>query len=596
MGRREQLLDGRLEVSEQIVRLVGKQYRATLVRMMKSLWTNCIKNGGSTSSVYWLEQFGSEKILNRALKHLSRTNWIVSDVVPGRNWAELYINEAKILEYIDADEFRSVREFNKFNHYKMDDTYSLESDRTKTRSGVSDTGISRPGTASLANSMFTYDGSMIAKYQDLIELNVTKSMRELDLDTDGLDYEHVSKQIVEYHMYTDKQFCMGGLTNDARGRAIPSFLRSVLNPIGYKDARALVVIPVEHRTTLRYGSLKHVYLAIAELLGSRPRTMFDKIAFGRSSYENKQLLDLDYSTDEGRADMYENIWLERLYAELDLHFSNKSHKWSVPIEKDHTASMLQIEGALLDHRPFLEGTNVIGDTLGDIWTKPGIRRLQLKKAVTPMLYGSSKSPAELWNALGMKYTKKQLSMVNKEVSSGTFGVANLFKEFIIDNVEPQENMVVDIWGEKFTIECNRYTSVGECCKQYNVYDSKTDGILTIHHTSTKRVADLEQFRRYFVTLLCHNLDSQMMDYTAAGLAWGIPILDAYVLCPSEADTACTRSGKMLSGIHSNRVEILENYFKSVGISTTNNKQWSKLMKAVEPTNIDKLVVSQMSLK
>ena len=62
-------------------------------------------------------------------------------------------------------------------------------------------------------------------------------------------------------------------------------------------------------------------------------------------------------------------------------------------------------------------------------------------------------------------------------------------------------MTVKIGSENFSIECNRYRQVGEVTTSYDIYDTADKSIRRLHHTATKKVADLDQFRRYFVTLL-----------------------------------------------------------------------------------------------
>lgn len=597
--RREQLLDGRFIVSEQIIKLVGKQFRSKIERMCDSLWANFLKNQGSTAGTYWMNEFNDDIAYNRAIKHLSRSGWITSIVDATRNWSELSINKSKVLEYIDDVELENVRRYNKFNDKKMSDECDVTANRTKLGKDICDTGITRQGIANMSSSMFKYDCEMIEKYQDVIELNVTKSMRELKKKygefSDDINYEEISKEVVQYHMFSDKEFCLESNTNDSRGRAIAGCLSKVFNPIGFKDARSLIVIPEDIRVHLNYKAISDVYLFIAELAGIKTTSMTAKIKAGRECYDSYFMHDLDYSIESDRNDAHENIWLERIYADLDAHFGSKNHKWSVPIELDATASMIQIEGALLNHKPFLDKTNVVGSVLKDIWTIDGLGRNQVKKAMTPMLYGSSRTAKELWKKNKIKYTANDVSIFNKEITRGDLSVAAMFKDFIIDEVKPSENMTVNIWDEEFNITCNRYRNVGEYAKQYNIYDTASDSIKTIYHTHTTRVADLDSFKRYFVTLLVHNLDGRVADYVCLGLDWGIPIYDAFIVCPSNASIVRSRYGSQLEAISNNRDSILDNYFKSIGISRKNNKAWNKLSKAIKPLD-GPLKVQRMALK
>jgi len=163
--------------------------------------------------------------------------------------------------------------------------------------------------------------------------------------------------------------------------------------------------------------------------------------------------------------------------------------------------MLQYIGVLLNDERLMSMTNLVGDTLSDPWKFEGIGRTMFKHAATPLLYGSSKACHELWQSKKHKYTLDQVKAFNNELSNGALGLANAFKDFMITNVKPAAQMTVHIADERFTIECNRFRNIGEETKIYSIYDTDNDAIRTIHHTTTKRVPDLGQFRRYFMTLL-----------------------------------------------------------------------------------------------
>ena len=323
-----------------------------------------------------------------------------------------------------------------------------------------------------------------------------------------------------------------------------------------------------------------VYRAIAELLGYKPSSELEKTRLGKLAYDNNELNDLDLSTEEGRSDLYENIWLTRIYNALD----GDRTKWNVPIELDATASMLQVEGTLLDHAPFLDMTNVIGDELKDAWSFDGISRQQFKKAMTPLLYGSSKDCRTLWNQNRIKYTPAQVKAFNKEIRTGAMSVADKFKSFIIDNVQPKAEMTVKIWNEEFTVECNRFKNVGDYNQRYNIYSTLDKCVVTIYHTHTKREPDLKQFKRYFVTLLVHNLDSQLADRISNRVEWIIPIHDAFIVHPSDANLVVDTYCRGLEAMYGSRDTILSNYFTSIGIDSKASTQWTDLKSRCVPVN------------
>lgn len=104
-----------------------------------------------------------------------------------------------------------------------------------------------------------------------------------------------------------------------------------------------------------------IFLFIAELNGFKKGTVQEKKDYGIECYLNRTLHDLDFDTEEDRKDAHENIWLERLYDELDKYYqlTNKTVSkklalakgtvdellsnpredfyWAVPIEADASA-------------------------------------------------------------------------------------------------------------------------------------------------------------------------------------------------------------------------------------------------------------------
>lgn len=366
-----------------------------------------------------------------------------------------------------------------------------------------------------------------------------------------------------------------------------------------------------------------VMLFVAELTGSfkknkSMKTMQDKITCGQQDYVESKLHDLDLNDEEDRKDLHENIWLERLYKELDEYFrlptgsvlerqlaldteayrSSDEYHWSVPIECDASASMLQYIGILLNDRRLMDITNVIGDELKDPWTVKGLTRNQVKKAATPLLYGSSQTCTSLWKKNKIKYKLKDVEKFNKELSEGPYGVANLFKELIINNVIPKPTMRIDIWGEKFDIECNKFRKVGDHTQAYKIWDSIDKTYNVVIHTDTKKVPDLEQFRRYFLTLLVHHLDSRVadkvIDKVMEKYGWGIPIHDALLVSPAAATDVRKWYAEELEAIHRDRKVILKKFFKSIGI-TSATAQIDMLKSKIVPFE-GELKVNPMALK
>lgn len=365
-----------------------------------------------------------------------------------------------------------------------------------------------------------------------------------------------------------------------------------------------------------------VYLFIAELTGSftpSSGTEADKIGCGQLDYINSNFPTVDLDNENDRKDLHEVMWLERLYNELDTYYSipsvgsdddrltavmsgryrTESYKWTVPIELDATSSMCQYIGILLNDERLMNMTNVVGDTLEDAWKVDGMDRLKLKKALTPMLYGSAKPCWELWQQNKIEYNKEDIELLQHELAGGPFGLANLFKEFIINNCNMKPNMDVVIGDNRFNINCNRFRNVGERTKAYKIWDSIKKQYNIVLHTDTKRVPDLEQFRRFTVTLLIHNLDSVVMNNIMKKVMkkynWGIPIHDAALVSPAAAKDVRTWYAEELEDIHRNRKSILAKFFKSIGISNAAKGQWETLQRKIVPFEGD-LKVNPMALK
>lgn len=370
-----------------------------------------------------------------------------------------------------------------------------------------------------------------------------------------------------------------------------------------------------------------VFLFIAELAGSfvaGSGDVNDKINSGMCCYINNDLHLLDLNDEEDRKDLHENMWLERLYAELDVYFKiheslkdeakklsrglsvqttvsyrKEGFKWFVPLELDASASMLQYMGILLNDKRLMEMTNVIGDTLEDPWKLDGMPRKMLKTAATPMLYGSAKQAHELWQDAGIEYTPEHVKMYSDEMADGAFGVANLLKEFIINNASLKPEMEVKIWNDKFNVSCNRFRYVGDKTKAYKAWDSIDKRYNIVLHTDTVKVPDLDRFRRYTMTLLIHNLDSQVMNVVMEKAmekyGWAIPIHDAALVSPAAAADVREWYAEELYKIWENRDVILKDYFKSIGITSAAKAQWD-MLKSKVVQHEGELVVNRMALK
>lgn len=618
---REMMFTGKLFMPkiQKIKSVHGEKVYEQIEKMFEAMWFHYLQNGedGTISLPYWAKRIGNPKAMNIALRLLSKANWIESKSLPGNNWGEAKLREEKLLEYLTETELASIRKQYKFAKYILRyEDEATKNNRTRVNGKVQDTGIKREGFRKTGNTVFEFDTQTMEDYQDEIITLVNKGIDKMSVKypsilSDLANYSEIGKEIVEHYIWNEGQYTAGQNTNDSRGRNISGYLDKIGNPVGFKIMRSLLVIPEEKRNIATASGLRNKYLFIAELLGYKKGNVQGKVNFGRRAYLEKKLLDIKLPEDID--DLFENIWLERMYEEIDIvldvkHWkkaiaiaryrkgeismtkaANKietfnGKKWYVPIEIDMSASILGIMGLLMNHKPFLERTNMIGSTIGDAWNHDVItNRLQFK-TIMRVCYGSGMTADKMWHDMEIDYTLKEVMAFEHELEVGEMSVANKFKDFIIQNAKPKEKMKLEIDGEEFSIECNRHFHIGETTNQFDLYDSYSNSIRRISNTETVKRPDLKSFRRFFVTALIHNLDSQVMDNSADKVMdaydWMLDIHDAMVLCCEAADygrdvfcSGTNADEPSLERIHKNRSNILGKYFTSIGIKGDKVMTW-----------------------
>jgi hypothetical protein len=424
-----------------------------------------------------------------------------------------------------------------------------------------------------------------------------------EMRRDTASYDEVATTIVDSIIATpDLVYSSGQFYSDSRGRNISGMLDKVFNPIGFKVARACLLIPAHLRQLATVKGVRNKYLFIAELNGFNKGTVEDKINYGKKCYINYTLPITDI--EKHRKDFYENIWLARIYDELDSYFQvtgkreadilNKfrlnnpstNFYWYVPIEIDMSASVLGYVGLLTNHEPFMERCNMLSNDLTDAWEIKGIPKRNQAKVIMKTIYGSSQSCTDMWKEDGIEFTTDDIKAYNDALQHGEIAVGDRFSKFIINNCNPSETMTMHIRDEHVQIECNRYKRVGEKTIAYDIYDSATKLYKRIHNTETKQVADLDQFRRFMVTGLIHNLDSQVINITACAVfnlyGWALDIHDALILDAESADFARNIYASELEYIHTDRKQILSNFFKSIGIPASAISKWQEVEATVVP--------------
>ena len=126
-------------------------------------------------------------------------------------------------------------------------------------------------------------------------------------------------------------------------------------------------------------------------------------------------------------------------------------------------------------------------------------------------------------------------------------------------------MKVRVWNEEFEIECNRFKWEETVEVTYMVYDSQNNGKLRKVTRNLNRVPDVNQFKRYFVTCLVHNLDSQVANYICNNTDWVLPNHDSFTVHPNDASHVRKLYTDMMMEIYKNRKKILKDYLNSIGI-------------------------------
>ena len=250
MDIRDQILAGKLELpyEDDFVKLYTEHNYNALYYMWQSLWFNYLRNKGTISLTYWAEKFDCPSQFNGALQTLSNLGWVVSHSIPERNWAEAHINEDKLLEYVSPDELSHMRAIRKFTKYLPIFGISERTDLVRVNGRIRQTGLVREGFAFANNTQYYYDNEYLKKYLDPITMNTNKGMRKVrefypEMGSDSASYDVVATGIMDYIAHNPELYTQGRSFLDSRGRAIKESLSKVFNPIGYKDARALLTIP-----------------------------------------------------------------------------------------------------------------------------------------------------------------------------------------------------------------------------------------------------------------------------------------------------------------------------------------------------------------
>ena len=554
--RREQLLVGTCVFPEQIFNLlnVNESEKDVINEFWDALWNSFLRDK-NISAIVWSEKLDNEKLFSQLLMHLSKAGWVETRV--DNNYATINFNADKLLKWLTQDEINQMKFQHKTGHYRMTKAKSFLHSTVKINNTRMETGLVREGFCKAGNNEFSYDTRYISMYPAEIAHNIDKAY---NIGVKEITYNEVVKDLAEYYGKVADTFTLGNNLIDSRGRSIFQCSKRVFNPVSHKDARASLICPSQKLTKDGFDA---IYAAVAELNGYRGKNYEDKVKNGISMYINREMPDIEKMHEtHDYSDLHVIIWLSRIYDGLDNY--DEKIGWNIPIELDALASMLQLTAALTNDHEYMRRTNMIGTQFGDAWSVPYCSRNHVKKAVTPKLYGSNAEPKELWDKNKLSYSQEQLNKISEEIRTGIYANANNFKDFIIGNVQPKARMEVDIWGQKFTIFCNRFKPGRTTEKTYWIYTSAQNLMKkVVHHSGL--IPDLDQFKRYFQTLLLHHLDSRIADTICTEMDWVLPNHDAFTVHPNDASKVREIYTRELYKVYKERRKILFHYFSSIGI-------------------------------
>jgi len=537
-----------------------------------------INGSWSISSPYYAKQ--NPEVFRNITYALSEIGVCKSSV--SKNFAKLDIVESFIYSHLDKDEVTAYRINNRIDNYLLKlDTDEPIVNLTKTCYGIKDTGLVRRGFAKCAKVAFKLDTKYLSQYLEPIVHNavkgILKSIAKGTIDKDQLmaneaNYFAVARYVVEnYIANPDRSYNLGQNISDSRGRSSYTHLSKLLNPVSSKDGRACITL-VNGRfiRTTDTEALNDIYYFIAELTGSKATSETAKVFAGRMAYKRRTLPTLDLTTDHGRKELHELIWLDRIYNKLDKLFSSKfgGILWDIVIEIDQGASIMQYAGAYTNYQPLLERTNAYGDTITDPWFIPGVPRTSGKAVFTPVFYGSAQAPIKLLKDKGIKPTVAELTAINKEYEKGTFSVIALLKDALIQNTNVTTPWVqVTIGDETFGVPVNKFKRVatGEV-DITNAYDTASHKFRYAITHKVESVPDYDAFKTFVATLLIHNSDSQDFNAVAEEFANVITIHDAVLTLPGQGKDIRVFVANRLNNCRLNRNTILNNFRKSLGIN------------------------------
>jgi hypothetical protein len=243
---RNEILQGQLPYPGTVIFELYPDQDRDIKKFWRAIWTNFLADS-DTNGVYWYDKLG-KTLYNDVIRRLDNHGWVTSNVLSGRKWASVELNEDKILEFVSPDELQQVKAQRKYDKYLLECTQARASKLVRQNGITKRTGLERKGFRDAGNTQFGYDMEALARYEGAVNLNLVKSMDKIrhqypEMKSTTSSYDNVSVGIYQWHKENQLEtFTTGDSISDSRGRAISQCLSKVANPISSKDFRAALVI------------------------------------------------------------------------------------------------------------------------------------------------------------------------------------------------------------------------------------------------------------------------------------------------------------------------------------------------------------------
>lgn len=481
------------------------------------------------------------------------------------------------IQLLDKDAVESWRLKEKIKLYAMrEDTNVYPDNLTKVNGKLIDTGLVRKGFAKVAKRTFTLDTQYLKKYRRPIMQNlvkgITKSVEKGTIGdkfwADSRNYLELAELMLEYYTLDDsRRYNFERNLGESRGRSNLQIQKRIGNPITYKDFRAIMRVPKEDAKIIKYTDteiLDDIYYFIAELCGNKATTEQGIINAGKQHYADRHLPRLNLTTEKGRKDLHELIWLERIYSKLDTLYKLGFVVWDIPLEIDARMCVAQFYGALTNDKDILESVALIDNGIKDPWDI-GVPR-PLAKLLVAVLYGSSQTSRALIKAKGEEVDEAVVKKMNNARATGRFAVMEAYKNALINHYTVEQPVVrVKLWKQEFDVHINKFKVVGSKPVVTQAYDSKSKRfkVSVTHEPIT--VPDYGRMKLYWATCKVHGLESQVFDEMAfEEPEWLVTNHDAILTLPGTAKRQRIKYAQKMKAVNNDRFQITRDYRKSIG--------------------------------